>query len=193
MDPPRQSQVPCPRPTAKNLVKTPLTFQHAVVAPEVAHLDASASHAAVAPLRQSRVSRPTSKLIDSNNQAKPALTFQRAAVAAEIARVEAEAAASHAAAVTPSIPSPQPSTGTHEPSELPPSTVTTRESSIESTYEPSESPGPSNQPLAQDEPQVTQGRKHRYIISSDEEEIYSTRNEAHKKKIRKKARANCKF
>ena len=168
---------PHPCPTAKKNGKAPLTFpsQRTAVAPEVACLEPSASHAAASPLCQSRVSRPTAKLIDGNNQEKAALTFQRAAVAAEIAHVEAieAAAASHTTAVSPSTPTTHP---------------TTREPSTVTTHEPS--PGPSNQ--TQDEPQITQGRnKRQIIISSDEEE--SDSNEQPKKKIRRKTWANCKF
>ena len=167
MNTPHQSQVSesRTRPRAIFFAKTPLA-QATAVAPEMT--PASPSH-------QLRVTRPTAKLIDSNNHEKAALAFQRAAVDAEIARIEAAATATP----SPSTPSPQPTLSIT-------TSVTTREPSFTSTHESS---SPSKIPL------VIQGRKKRQfqvIVSSDEDEDDSDKAPKKKKK-RLETKANCKF
>lgn len=153
MDPLRQSQVPRPRPTAKNVADDP-----PAIVPEIAGgLDTSVS-------RQSRVTRPTAKLIDGNNHEKPALTFQRAAVAAEIARVATEAIQANPSQSTPS-PSPQP-------------TVSSLELSATS-HDPS--PSTSN-PTQEERSKSIRGKnKRNIIVSSDDSEDEPEDNVAAKK------------
>jgi hypothetical protein len=155
MEPLRQSQVPRPRPTAKNVPKDPLAL---AVVPEIASgLEGSVS-------RQSRVTRPTAKLIDGNNHAKPALTFQRAAVAAEIARVATDEAS--ASPPSPSTPSSQPTVVSSFPSA------------------PSREPSLSASNLTPDEcsPVIQSKNKRRTILSSDEDEPEPEVDKAPKKK-----------
>ena len=173
MNTPHQSQVSesRTRPRANFFAKTPLA-QATAVAPEMTP---------ASPSRQLRVTRPTAKLIDSNNHEKAALAFQRAAVDAEIARIEAAALAAAAATATPSpsTPSPQPTLSVT-------TSVTTREPSFTSTHESS---SPSEIPV------VIQGRKKRQfqvIVSSDEDEDDSDKAPKKKKK-RLETKANCKF
>ena len=198
MDAPWQSQVPRPRPTAK---KTPV---NAVVATNgskiatAAHLEAD--DAVNALLRQSRVSRPTAKLIDVNNHEKAALTFQHAAVAAEIARVEGleavEASASHAGnaaaasfSESPSTPSPQPtlsviSTGTRNSNLSFTGTSFTRESSINQT-----------QDELDEGPPVTHSRNKRrkIVLSSDEDNDEAPTGQKKKKTKAAEVNSSCKF
>jgi hypothetical protein len=190
MDAPRQSQVPRPRPTAK---KTPVVATSDIAT--AAHLetdDAVNAHL----LRQSRVSRPTAKLIDGNNHEKAALTFQRAAVAAEIARVEAvEASTSHAAAATGSIsasaPSPLASTPSPQPSLSDIYTGTCTGSSDSSFTRESSITGNQTEDELDEGPRVTQSKnKRRQIISSDEDDDEAPTG---KKKKKKKVNSSCKF
>ena len=195
MDAPWQSQVPRPCPTAK---KNPVNAVVATTGSEIAtaaHLEAD--DAVNALLRQSRVSRPTAKLIDVNNYEKAALTFQRAAVAAEIARVEAvEASASHAGnaaaasfSESPSTPSPQPtlsviSTGTRNSNLSFTGTSFTRESSINQT-----------QDELDEGPPVThsKNKRRKIILSSDEDNDEAPTGQKKKKTKAAEVNSSCKF
>ena len=195
MDAPRQSwsQVPArDRQPKKNPLNPAAATSEIATA---AHLEAD--DAVNALLRQSRVSRPTAKLIDVNNYEKAALTFQRAAVAAEIARVEAvEASASHAGnaaaasfSESPSTPSPQPtlsviSTGTRNSDLSFTGTSFTCESSINQT-----------QDELDEGPPVThsKNKRRKIILSSDEDNDEAPTGQKKKKTKAAEVNSSCKF
>ena len=179
----------------KTLTMTTGNVKLTAVAPEIEHLEASHEADNAHLLRQSRVSRPTAKLIDGNNHEKATLTFQRAAVAAEIACVEASA--SHAAAAThrsisesPSTPSPQ----TPQPTLSVISTgacTGSSDSSFTGTSFTHESSINQTQDELDEGPRVTQSKnKRRQIISFDEDDDEALTG---KKKKKTKVNSNCKF
>ena len=160
MEPLHETHVPRPRPTAKNVAKDP-----PAIVPEMAGgLEASVS-------RQSRVTRPTAKLIDGNNHKKPALLFQRAAIAAEIARVSEanEATTALAPSSSPPTPSPQPTPGLSATDSV-------------SSFEPSPASCEPSLSLSASSQLIRSKNKRPIILSSDEDEPQTDGNPVPKKK-----------